>query len=219
MLDISKVVFYDSEYTFGNTPKSEWKYHKAKLRIQTIRVGTGPIRVVDVWKEGDIWDEIFDYLSQGYILFMHNAIADIRPDLCDERIIPFILNNQVRCSLYQEKLIHGMTDPIGEWSKEGAVVDEEFEDDENLDNDHKNFSKVFALDALIYRHTGIVVKKLYQDARNYLKLELSEAVLNYCKEDIKYMHKIYENQEKEIERLDLQDIVKLNHRLLLATLL
>jgi hypothetical protein len=215
MIPVEKCFFLDLEYCYPSaSKKSEWRYHKAKLRIMTLKVGKGPTRVVDVWKESDIWDEVFDLLAQGYILVSHNVIADVRPDLCDERILPYLLKGQIWDTLYVEKLINGMTDPVGDWSNEGASVDEEFEEDENIDNEHKDFSKVFALDSLIYRHTGIVVKKLYQDARNYLRLDLPEAVLQYCKEDIKYMHRIYENQAKKVEELDLQYIVDMNHKLI-----
>jgi len=215
MISVDKVIFYDSEYCFPQAQKkSDWKFHKAKLRIQTFKIGKGPVTVVDVWKEPDIWDQIFDLLEQGYILCCHNMIADVRPDLCDARILPYLLKGQIWDTLYVEKLIHGMTDPVGDWSNEGASVDEEFEDDDNIDNEHKDFSKVFALDSLIYRHTGIVVKKLYQDARNYLKVDLPEAVLQYCKEDIRYIHRIYENQAKRVDELDLQYIVDMNHKLI-----
>jgi len=220
-LEEGKVIYYDSEYCYpGTTQQKEWRWSNAKLRIQTMKVGNQPPKLVDVWKEPDLWNEIFELLEQGYILVAHNAIADIRPDLCDDRILKYIINGQVHDTIYLERLIHGMTDPIGEWSSQRDIeVEDEDEEDEEEDPFTKKRSKKFALDAVVFRHTGVVIKKTYQDARTWLKKELSSKALEYALNDIKYLPKIYQNQINSVNKLNIWDIVELNHQLLTTSYL
>ncbi len=221
-LEHGRVIMYDSEYAFlGAATKTEWKWVPAKLRIQTVKIGYGKIRVIDVWNEPDIWHEIFDLLEQGYIFVAHNAIADIRPDLCPDKILKYVLNGQIHDTIYLERLIHGMTDPIGEWSR---IRDPEAEDEDEDDEDTSNpfagaGAKKFALDAVIFRHTGVYLKKTYQDARNWLKKDLGEGALKYAANDVRYMPTIYENQIAAVERLGLWESVDLNHKLLATSYL
>jgi hypothetical protein len=214
----NKVIYYDSEYCFPGTTKiSEWRWAPGKLRVQTVKIGNGPIRVIDVWKEGNIWHEIFDLLEQGYRFVAHNAIADIRPDLCPEQILKYVRNGQIHDTIYMERLIHGMTDPI-----DGTIEsiqdpdsddDEEEYSEEQIDKFNKK-PKHFALDKVIYRHTGVIVPKTYQDARTYFAETLSPKVLEYCKNDVKYLPQIYRQQCDLIKKLDLGQVVELNHKLL-----
>jgi len=213
-IDFNKVIYYDSEYCFpGTTNQTQWKWASAKLRVQTMRVGSKPLKCVDVWKEPHLWDEIFDLLEQGYILVAHNAIADIRPDLCPDRILKYVLNGQVHDTLYLERLTQGMTDPIGESSSD---IDDEEEEDSPLST---NKSQPFALDRVIYRHTGVIIKKTYQNANNWLKRDLSEKALEYAANDVRYMEVIYKNQITKVNALDLWEVVDLNHQLLATSYL
>lgn len=215
-LSYDKVIYYDSEYSFpGTTKKGEWKYATASLRVQTYKIGKGPIQVVDVWKEGHRWNEIFSYLEQGYKLVAHNAIADIRPDICPEGILKYVLNGQIHDTIYLERLIHGMTDPIGSFDQ---VKDPDSEDEDEEEVEDNKFGKAgtkhFALDSLVYRHTGVILKKLYQDARNYLAKDLSKGILEYAADDVKYLPKIYRQQAQAVKALGLEEVVKMNHKLL-----
>lgn len=207
-----KVIFLDQEYQFGNTKKTDWKYINAGLRIQTIKVGLdGEIEVHDVWAEGfNQWDRIFSYLEQGYILVAHSVIAEIRADLCDERILKYAFNGQLYDTYVAERLIHGLNNPIGDYITKKVVKTEDgdFEDGE----DDIEYS-AFALDDLVFRWCGIKLPKLYQDARNWLRKDLPEALLDYCKDDVKYLPKILKGQLKAIKEMKLEEQVWLNNEL------
>lgn len=142
-----------------------------------------------------------------------NCIADIRPDLCPDRILKYILNGQVHDTLYLERLTHGMTDPIGESSSD---IDDDEEEDSPL---RTNKSQPFALDRVIYRHTGVIIKKTYQNANNWLKRDLSDKALEYAANDVRYMETIYKNQISKVNALGLWEVVDLNHQLLATSYL
>lgn len=208
-----KIIYYDSEYCFPEAAKkTEWRYKPAKLRVQVFKVGNKPLEVYDVWKTGHYWDRIFQLLEEGYFLVAHNAIADVRPDLCDDRILKYLFNAQVLDTIYMERLVHGMTNPVNADTLE-SEDDEEREDEPEVGK----LSTPFALDSLIKRYTGTIIKKTYQDARNYLKSELSEAVLEYASNDVKYLPAILEAQLDKIDILGLWDVVELNHELLASS--
>lgn len=208
-----KIIYYDSEYCFPEAAKkTEWRYKPAKLRVQVFKVDNKPLEVYDVWKTGHHWDRIFQLLEEGYFLVAHNAIADVRPDLCDDRILKYLFNAQVLDTIYMERLVHGMTNPVNADTLE-SEDDEEREDEPEVGK----LSTPFALDSLIKRYTGTIIKKTYQDARNYLKSELSEAVLEYASNDVKYLPAILEAQLDKIDILGLWDVVELNHELLASS--
>lgn len=209
-----KTIYYDSEYCFlGTTKQSEWKYTKATLRVQTYKTGKDPIEVIDVWKEPNHWSRIIALLEEGYILIAHHAIADVRPDLCPDDILPYIQNGQVLDTLILERMIHGMSDPIGEWS--AADREDGEEDSEEIDNPlEQKGAKLFSLGAVVFRHTGVALKKAYQHANNYLAKDLSEGVLKYAMEDVKYLPRIFTQQIQRVEDLGLWNIVYLNTKLL-----
>lgn len=208
-LEEGRIIYYDSEYCFPKaSKKTEWRYKPASLRVQVFKIGNKPLECYDVWKTGHHWDRIFDLLEQGYFFVAHNAIADIRPDLCDDRILKYAFNGQVMDTIYMERLIHGMSDPIG--ATEQSVEEDSDEEEQSVGK----LNTPFALDSVIKRHTGTTIKKTYQDARNYLKPELSPQVLEYASNDVKYLPAIVQNQIEKIDLLDLWDVVELNHQLL-----
>lgn len=215
-----KVIYYDSEYCFpGTTTQTEWKWTPAKLRVQTIKIGLGDIRVIDVWEEQNIWHEIFDLLEEGYLFVAHNAIADIRPDLCPNAILKYVLNGQIQDTIYLERLIHGMSDPIGEWTKTRDSEDNEEDSEEEETQFDSPGVKKFALGSVVFRHTGRVLSKKYQDARVWLKRELPGPALQYAKDDVVYLPQIFRNQIKAVDFLNLWEIVDLNHKLLATSYL
>ena len=168
--------------------------------------------------KGDVYcisvpSKAFFIRRNGVTWITGNCIADIRPDLCPDRILKYVLNGQVHDTLYLERLTQGMTDPIGESSSD---IDDGEEEDSPL---RTNKSQPFALDRVIYRHTGVIIKKTYQNANNWLKRDLSEKALEYAANDVRYMETIYKNQISKVNALDLWEVVDLNHQLLATSYL
>ena len=220
-IDIEKIIPYDSEYHYGNTRKPEWKFKNATLAVQTYRVGTGEIIQINCLKEPNHWDRIFKLLDKGYILVAHNAIADVRGDLCPRQIIKYLINGQVHCTLYRERLINGLTEAYGDNNfhieKKNIIQQQEEEEETSEELFEESVYTTYnkhSLKDLAFRYKGIILDKGFQNAKWYINPDISQGALDYAKKDVEFLLEIYLMQQKRIEQLGLEEQVDLNNKLI-----